>query len=350
MTTVTDDYIWGTVRCPDDTFLAKAEPEPALEPDLPIIDTHLHLWHHFEKYPYFVREHARDIAESGHNVVASVFIECSAMYRRDGQEHLKWIGETEFAVGQAAEAASGKYTASHVAQGIVGRADLRLGARVQETLEAHIEAANGRFRGIRQRAKWDADPIVKGRWSEDKPQLYLDSAFSEGLKRLTAMGLSFDASIYHPQIPDVTAMARAHPDANIILIHSASPVGHGSYAGKEAENHASWYTSMKELATCPNVSIKMGGILMNVANFDFTNADRPPTSAELAELWRPYIEPCIELFGADRCMVSSNFPVDKVGFPYGTVWNMFKRITRGCSNDEKTLLFSAAAKRVYRLE
>jgi predicted TIM-barrel fold metal-dependent hydrolase len=145
-------------------------------------------------------------------------------------------------------------------------------------------------------------------------------------------------------------MARAHPNANIILIHSASPVGHGSYAGKEAENHASWYAWMKELATCPNVSVKMGGILMNVASFDFTKADRPPTSAELAELWRPYIEPCIELFGAERCMVSSNFPVDKAGFPYRTVWNMFKRITSGCSDDEKRLLYSETAKRIYRLD
>jgi predicted TIM-barrel fold metal-dependent hydrolase len=350
MTATVDDYIWGSVRCSDNAFLHKAEAEPVLEPDLPIIDTHLHLWHHFDNYPYFVPQHARDIAESGHNVIASIFVECNTMYRKCGPGHLKWVGETEFAVGQAAMAESRKYTTSRIAQGIVGRADLRLGTRVQETLEAHVEAANGRFRGIRQRAKWDGDPLVKGRWSEDEPHLYLDSALSEGLKRLTEMGLSFDASIYHPQIPDVTAMARAHPNANIILIHSASPVGHGSYAGKEAENHASWYAWMKELATCPNVSVKMGGILMNVASFDFTKADRPPTSAELAELWRPYIEPCIELFGAERCMVSSNFPVDKAGFPYRTVWNMFKRITSGCSDDEKRLLYSETAKRIYRLD
>lgn len=336
--------------CPDDTFLSKALPEPALEPELPIIDTHLHLWHHFDAQPYLLPDHARDIAVSGHNVTGSVYVECNAFYRADGPEHLRPVGETEFAVGQAAMACSGKYTDARVAQGIVGFADLTLGDRVQETLEAHVEAANGRFRGIRQRAKWDADPIVKGKWSEDAPHLYLSDAFSRGLERLTALGLSFDASIYHPQIPDVTGMARAHPDANIVLIHSASPVGHSSYAGRETENHANWLAWMRELATCPNVSVKMGGILMNVANWDFTKAERPLTSQELAALWRPWIEPCIELFGADRCMVSSNFPVDRVGFPYGTVWNMFKRITTDCSDDEKKLLYSGTAQRVYRLD
>jgi predicted TIM-barrel fold metal-dependent hydrolase len=190
MTATVDDYIWGSVRCSDNAFLHKAEAEPVLEPDLPIIDTHLHLWHHFDNYPYFVPQHARDIAESGHNVIASIFVECNTMYRKCGPGHLKWVGETEFAVGQAAMAESRKYTTSRIAQGIVGRADLRLGTRVQETLEAHVEAANGRFRGIRQRAKWDADPLVKGRWSEDEQHLYLDSALSEGLKRLTEMGLS----------------------------------------------------------------------------------------------------------------------------------------------------------------
>lgn len=349
MTSATTDYIWGSVRCPDPSYLARAEPEPALDPDLPIIDTHFHVWHLFDD-PYFLPDYAREIAESGHNVVGSVFIECSTMYRKSGPPHLKWIGETEFAVGQAAMAESGKYTSARVAQGIVGGADLRLGARVQDTLEAHVEAANGRFRGIRQRAKWDADPLVRGPWGEPKPHLYLDQAFSEGLKRLTAMGLSFDASIYHPQLADVTAMARAHPDANIILNHTASPVGHGAYAGNDAETQRSWYAGMKELATCPNVSVKIGGILMSIANFDFTVAKRPPTSRELVELWRPYIEPCIELFGAERCMVSSNFPVEKAGLPFRTVWNMFKMISAGCSDHEKQLLFSATAKRVYRLD
>lgn len=344
-----DQSIWGTVMCPDKAFLKKAEAEPALEPELPIIDAHLHLWNHFPEQPYLLPEHAEDLTSCGHNIVGSVYVECNAFYRATGPHHLRPVGETEFAVGQAAMAASGKYTDARVAHGIVGFADLTLGDRVEEVLDAHINAANGRFRGIRQRAKWDADPVVKGKWSEDAPHLYLSNAFSDGLKRLARYGLSFDASIYHPQISDVTTMARAHPDACIVLIHSGSPVGHGSYAGHEAENYADWVDDMRELASCPNVSVKMGGILMNVANWDFTSAERPLRSQELADLWRPWIEPCIEFFGADRCMASSNFPVDRVGFPYGTVWNMFKRITAGCSDDEKRQVFSGTAERVYRL-
>ena len=89
---------------------------------------------------------------------------------------------------------------------------------------------------------------------------------------------------------------------------------------------------------------------MCLGNFDFTREPAPPTSEQLAHLWRPYLEPCIELFGADRCMVSSNFPVDRAGVTYGTLWNMFKRITAGCSADEKRRLYADTARRVYRMD
>jgi L-fuconolactonase len=340
--------VFGTVQPPNHEWLARADPEPVREPSLAIIDTHLHLWD-FGGHRYFLDEYVRDLAASGHLVEASIYEECFSMYRADGPEHLKWVGETEFAVGQAAMAASGCYTTSRVARAIIGYADLTLGEKTRETLDAHVAAANGRFRGIRQRAKWDADPAVKGKISADGPGLYLEPAFGRGLDMLTALGLSFDASIWHPQLPDVAQLARTHPDASIVLIHSGSPVGHGAYAGKEAENHAVWLAGMKQLASCPNVSVKLGGVLMGLANFDFTTAPRPPTSIELAQLWKPYIEPCIELFGPGRCMVSSNFPVDKAGFGYGTVWNMFKHITEAFSPEEKQLIYSGTAKRVYKI-
>jgi L-fuconolactonase len=341
---------FGRVHCPNDEWLVRAAPEPALDPDLPIVDPHVHFWHHFDGQPYFVPDYARDLNASGHNVEASVFVECRTMYRAHGPEHLKSVGETEFAVGMAAMGASGKYTSSRAAAGIISFVDLTLGDRTQEALEAHIEAANGRLRGIRQLAKWDADPAVKGHFSAARPHLYLEDEFGKGLDRVTALGLSFDASIFHPQIPDVAALARAHPDANIILIHSGSPVGHSSYLGKEAENYATWLAGIRQAAQCPNISVKLGGILINVADFDFTTAEVPPDSATLVSLWRRYFEPCIELFGAERCMVSSNFPVDKAGFGYGTVWNMYKRLTADCSAEEKRMLFSGTAKKVYRLD
>ncbi len=250
----------------------------------------------------------------------------------------------------AAMGASGKYGKVRAASGIVAYADLTLGGLLQETLDAHAEAANGRLRGIRQRAKWDADPIVAGPVRSGKRGLFLEPEFRRGLDRLTSMGLAFEASIFHPQLPEVISLAQAHPDANIVVIHTASPLGFGSYAGKEAQVHSQWLAGMRELARCPNVSIKLGGLLMCLGNFNFSKAPAPPTSEHLAQLWRPYIESCIEVFGADRCMASSNFPVEKAGVTYGAVWNMFKRLTAGCSAEEKSRIFSGTAKRVYRLD
>lgn len=341
--------VFTATRAPDEAWLARAPEEAAIEPELSIVDPHMHLWDHKTGYKYFVPELARDVAASGHTIDATVFIECHAMYRASGPEHLRWVGETEFAVGMAAMAASGKYTTCEAAAAIVGYADLSLGDRTREALEAHVEAGNGRFRGVRQRGKWDADPAVNGPVGADRTGLYLEKAFGQGIDALTSMGLSFDASIFHTQLPQVTALARAHPDATIVVVHTGSPLGHSSYAGKEAEVHAKWLAGMKELATCPNVSVKMGGLLMCLGNFDFTKAATPPTSEQLAQLWKPYLEPCLELFGAERCMASSNFPVDKAGMTYGTLWNMFKRVIAGCSLEEKKLILGGNARRIYRL-
>lgn len=345
-TAITD---FSRTQAPREEWLARAQPEEVLLPDLPIIDTHMHLWHHASGYRYFIEDYARDIAASGHKVEASVFIECNSMYRATGPVHMKPVGEVEFALGQGAIADSGKYTAARVAAGIVSHADLTLGARLLEVIEAQKAAANGRLRGVRMRAKWDADPIVRGAVSADHPGLYLTEAFQQGVRLLAREGLLFEASIYHPQIADVTALARAVPDAQIVMIHSGSPVGHASYRGRDRQVQADWLRDMRAFAACPNTSIKLGGILMTLAAFDFLALDRPPTSAELAEAWRPYIEPCFELFGPERCMVSSNFPVDRAGFPFGTVWNMFKRLSSGCSETERTEIFSSAARRIYRL-
>jgi predicted TIM-barrel fold metal-dependent hydrolase len=343
------ESVFSATRAPDEDWLARALAEPVIEPELPIIDPHVHFWHHKTGYRYFLEEFARDVVACGHNIEATVFVECSAMYRASGPDHLKPVGETEFALGQAAMAASGKYTSCRAAAGIVGFVDLTLGQRTQEALDAQIAAANGHFRGVRQRAKWDPDLAVRGPVSVDQPGLYLKPEFGRGIDLLTQRGLAFDASIFHPQLPDVTTLARAHPEASIVLIHCGSPVTHSSYAGRKSQVHAQWLADMKDLARCPNVAVKMGGLLMCLGSFDFTRAERPPTSTELASLWQPWIEPCIEVFGADRCMVSSNFPVDKAGMTYGAVWNAYKRITAGCSAEEKNKLFSGTARRVYQL-
>ncbi|AJE49199.1 amidohydrolase family protein [Celeribacter indicus] len=340
---------FSRTQAPRPDWLARAEPEEPLEPDLPIVDAHTHLWDHPTGYRYFAEDLARDIAECGHRVTDTVFVECNSMYRAEGPAHLRSVGETEFALGQAAIAASGRYTGAHIAGRIVAHADLTLGEALPELLDAQQAAGNGRVAGVRMRAKWDPDPVVKGAVSAETPGLYLTEEVRAGLRALARRDLVFEASIYSPQIPDVTALARAVPEARIVLIHSGSPVGHGSYRGRGDEVHAAWRRDMAELARCPNVSVKLGGLLMTLAAFDFGRAERPPRSEELARLWRPYTEPCLEMFGADRCMVASNFPVEKAGCTYGSLWNMFKHIAAGASAAEKTALFSGTARRVYKM-
>ena len=339
---------FGRISAPDEAWLAKRPPEPILEPELPIIDTHHHLWER-GGHRYFLHEFLDD-ARTGHNLVASVFEECEAMYRARGPEEMRPVGQTEFVAGIAAMSDSGRYGPARVAAGIVGFADLTLGDKVEPVLEANVRASGGRFRGVRHSAAWDASDIIGNSRTAGGPQLFQQARFRAGFARLTALGLSLDAWVFHPQLADVVDLARAFPSASIVSVHCGGPLGYGPYEGKRDEVFKTWKASMTELATCPNVTVKLGGMMMRLAAYDYRTAPAPPTSEELAALWRPYIETCIELFGADRCMFESNFPVDKMGIDWAALWNAFKRIAAGASAAEKLALFSGTARRVYRLE
>ena len=321
--------------------------EEILDPALPIVDPHHHLWDH-PGQRYLLDEWLADTG-SGHRIESSVFVECMAFYREDGPPALRPIGETEFANGVAAMAASGRYGPTRACAAIVGHADLRLGVAVREVLEAQIAAGNARLRGIRHTAGWDADERVRRSHSNPPPQLYLDRRFREGFAELAPLGLSFDAWQYHPQLPELIALARDFPQTTIVLDHVGGPLGIGPYAGLAEATFARWKRDIAELAGCPNVVVKLGGLGMKVGPFGFHRRGVPPTSLELAEAYRPWIETCIEGFGAARCMFESNFPVDKVSVSYPVLWNAFKRLAAGASADERAALFSATASRVYRL-
>ena len=338
---------FGRIFPPDETWLAKAPAEPILEPDLPIIDTHHHLWDR-AGHRYFLDELLADV-RTGHNVVATVFVECHAMYRAHGPEEMRPVGETEFVTGQAAMSDSGQYGPTRVAAGIVGFADLTLGDRVEAVLEAHLRAGGGRFRGVRHSAAWDADDVIGNSRTATGPHLMARADFRAGLRRLTALGLSLDAWQFHPQLPDVIDLARAVPDANIIVGHCGGPLGYGVYAGKKDDVFAGWKAHIAELATCENVVMKLGGMMMRLAAYDYGALPAPPSSAQLADHWRSYIETCIERFGPRRCMFESNFPVEKMGIGWAAIWNAFKRLASGASADEKRALFSDTARRAYRL-
>jgi L-fuconolactonase len=260
------------------------------------------------------------------------------------------VGETEFVNGMAAMSASGMYGDLRACAGIVGSANLQMGADVEDVLRSHIGAGHGRFRGIRNSASYDADSGVLGPLAGREPGLYLDAKFREGFKVLHQLGLSFDAWLLEPQLPELIDLARAFPETTIVLDHVGTPLGIASYRGKRAERFPVWRDNILKLSKCENVVVKLGGLAMCFPGFE-SFMSNPPTSSEvLAEEWQPYIETCIEAFGPGRCMFESNFPVDIGSCSYATLWNAFKRLAANYSGDEKTALFSGTAKRVYRLQ
>ena len=354
----------------NDAWLARRPPEAILEPGLAIIDPHHHLWDR-KQHRYLLDELRADVgamvgttggtmvgntAGSGHRVLATVFVDCMAFYRADGPVALRPVGETEFANGVAAMCASGQLGELRACAGIVGFADLTLGAAVQDVLLAHIAAGggpNGRFKGIRHAGGWDASPMIHNSHTRPPRGLYGEPTFREGFAQLAPLGLSFEAWQYHPQLPEVTALARAFPDTAIILNHVGGPLGVGPYsspyAGKAHGTFAQWRRDIAELASCPNVSVKLGGLGMRIGPIQHFKLPDPPSSQQVADAWRPWIETCIESFGPARGMFESNFPVDKTSASYAVLWNAFKRLAAGASADEKADLFAGTARRVYRL-
>jgi predicted TIM-barrel fold metal-dependent hydrolase len=323
--------------------------EEALEPDLPIVDPHHHLIDRPESGAYLLPDLRADIVEGGHNVVATVYLEWLSMYRADGPVEMRPVGEVEFANGVAAMAASGGYGKARVCAGIVGHADLTLGAPVKKVLEAMVVAGGGRFRGIRHIASMDPDQGAWGATAVRPMDLLRDSKVREGFAQLAPLGLSFDAWVYHPQLGDVVDLARAFPQTPICLNHVGGAIGLGRYKGRRDEVFAEWSQRIRELAACPNVHVKLGGLGMKMFGFDVHEGKLPPSSEQLATLWRPYIETCITAFGPDRAMFESNFPVDKGSYGYGVCWNACKRLARGASASEKADLFHGTASRFYRL-
>jgi predicted TIM-barrel fold metal-dependent hydrolase len=326
-------------------WLAKLT-EEVLDPAQPIIDPHHHLWK-ARPDPYLLADLVADL-RTGHNILATVFIQCRSAYRNTGPEEMQPVGETEFVAAAAHACESGEYGALRACAGIIGHADCLLGERIDAVLEAHIEAGGGRFKGIRHSGTFD--PGIAPTAAPGAPSgLYRNTAFRAGFARLQPLGMTFEAWLYHPQLGDLLDLLRAFPAQPVVLNHLGGPLGVGPYENQRAEVFAQWRAYMIELSTCENLHIKLGGLAMNVNGFGFHHEVLPPSSGEMAAAWRPYIETAVELFGADRCMFESNFPVDKGMCSYPVLWNAFKRLAAGCSPDEKAALFHRTAQRFYSL-
>ena len=331
----------------DAAWLARLA-EPALLPDLPIVDPHHHLWDR-PGGRYLLDELLADLG-SGHRIDATVFVECKSMWRAGGTPEMRPVGETEFVAGVAAMSASGGYGPAAICAGIVGHADLRAGGRIRPVLEAHVARGGGRFRGIRHIAAYDASPAVVTTSVVPPPGLLADADFRTGFAELAPLGLSFDAWLYQTQLAELAALADAFPATTIVLDHLGGVLGVGPYASRQDEMFAAWSRDLRELARRPNVAVKLGGLGMRICGFGFADRPEPPNSAQLAARWAPYVETGIAAFGVDRCMFESNFPVDKGSCSYGVLWNAFKRLAAGSSDAERAALFAGTARRVYRLD
>ena len=321
--------------------------EPTLEPTLPICDPHPHFWDRRPAsipYQRYLLHELNDDIYSGHNVISTVFLEARSMYSEDATDELRSVGEVEFVQGLAAASASGVYGPSRAAAGIMGHADLKLGADVAPVLDALQAASPNRFRGIRHNITWNNDPAWENRENEG---VVTSPKFIEGAQVLSQKGLRLDIMQSFPQMPEIAEFAKAVPDLPIIVNHVGGVSRVGIYGGKDDEIIPVWRDGVTALAACPNVTMKLGGLGMPRFGFGWHARETPIGSEELAEAMKPWMRHCIEQFGPDRCMFESNFPPDKVSFSYNIMYNAFKLLSKDYSATERAALLHDTAVRVY---
>lgn len=324
--------------------------EKVVDADLPIIDAHHHLWENANGR-YLIHEIAADIEEGGHRVLGTVHVQARSMIRAKGPAELAVIGETEFVRGVAAMSASGGYGPAQICAGIVGETDFRLGDAVGAVLDAHIAAGGGRFRGIRQNTTWLAEEELSRHLPHAHDQGVLkDPAFRRGFAQLAPRDLSFDAWVFHTQLDELISLAAAFPDTRIVMNHVGGRLGIGSYAFRYEEERARWEASLRELAKHPNVHLKIGGLGMVYGGFGFHALPGPLDSDTLARVWKPFIMTGIEAFGPERCIMESNFPVDRQTCSYRVLWNALKKAAAGFSAEERLAMFYRNARSFYRLD
>lgn len=325
--------------------------ETVLDPDLPIIDPH----HHFYPYKnpelprgrYMITDMEADLA-SGHNVIATVYAECHFMQWKTGPLKMRPVGEARYVDTMGRMAETGIFGKTRICEGFIGAADLTLGDAVGEVLDALDEASGHRLRSIRGTANWDADPGVNtGTRPMAGKGLMADPRWHAGVAQMQQRSLTYDLWCYHIQLQEAADLADAFPNMVFVNNHCGGLLRVGPYANDDT--HAQWKKQVTELARRPNVLMKVGGLAGKRCGFGYESRKTRATAEELAAEWRPWMEPLIELFGAERCMFESNFPVDIAAASYRTLWNAFKHIASGCSASEKAALFAGTARRAYRL-
>lgn len=332
---------------PDLEWLTQVE-EETIDPDQPVCDPHHHLWD-FPGSRYLLEEFRKD-TQSGHKIVSTVFVECATSYRRDGSDAMKPIGETEFVTALTEDAAGLDENRTAVAAGIIGFADLTLGLQLPAVLDAHESACKGRFRGIRHAMAWHASDSVNNAHSQPHQGLMEERAFIEGLKLLGDRDLIFEAWLYHDQLPQFIELAKSAPKTRIVLNHFGGPLGVGPYKDCGDVVFNAWSNALSPLSDCENVYCKMGGVNMKMSGYGWHKRTLPPTSDELVNATERYYHRAIEVFGAERCMFESNFPMDRESCSYHVLWNTFKKIASRYSFAERDNLLRSTAEGCYRIQ
>jgi len=324
--------------------------EPILDPDLPIVDSHIHLFD-LPNNRYMLDDYLAD-AGAGHNMVASIYCESQAFVRKEGPEWMRALGEVEFANGIAAMTASGVYGKCRVAVGIIGHANMTFGAKIGELLDRCMEVAPDRFRGVRHvTLDYPDERPFKFIMTHRPPAGLLETkGFPLALAELAKRKLTFDAAIYDPSLPRLSELVDQYPDLTFVLNHMGIAIGIDMTAVEKAEVFRTWSSNLRRLAERPNVMCKIGGLGMPNWGFRFEEREDVISYQELAKAWRPYVEVAIDAFGVSRCMLESNFPPDGRSGGFVPLWNAYKHILRHYSADEKSALFARNAARTYRLD
>jgi predicted TIM-barrel fold metal-dependent hydrolase len=325
--------------------------EVPVDPNRRIVDPHHHLHQAGTDKQIYLLDDLLSHTRAGHNVTHTVFVEAGTGFRPDGPQALRPVGETEFVASQARQS---DRRPTRVAA-IIAFADLTLGTGLDEVLEAHETAGQGRFRGIRHATTWDASPEVYSGgwpgWTDPPPGLMAQDSFRSGVARLGERGYLFEAYLYHPQIPELVSLAQAFENMTMVLDHLGMPLNVGPYQDRDAVR-SEWRGGLRLLASCPNTVIKLGGMGMDSWFFGagWSSRQCPPGSDDVVDYWGEDIRWCIDALGPSRCMFESNYPVDRATLDYTVIWNAFQKIAADYSAREQDDLFAGTAARVYQID
>lgn len=307
------------------------------------IDPHHHLWDRGGER-YLVDEFSVDLAVVG-SPEGTVYVECLNSYRESGSKHLRSLGEAQFFVDLIRDPDS---ALRNIVTGFVGNGDLALGHDLADVLDGYADIAGESFRGVRYCVAWDKDERIHTAFETHRGML-LQSNLGDSVAYLRHRGLSLDLWVYFTQLDEVKHFLAKNPGVEVVLNHCGGPIGVGRFAGKREEVFCSWRKGLADVAAHEEVCIKFGGLGMALAGFGWHKRDKWPVISDYVQAWRPYFDVCLELFGPERIMFESNFPVDRKGCDYGSLWSAFLGLADNLSDSERDALFFSTARRVYRL-